>query len=220
MKKLIFILLVSLASKGFSQCTNVCVVGTVSVTGGGGGGGNRQSTQDSINHALYYSGVGQSTANLINTSNSNLGQIVGNTTGISFYRQSTVDSLLHLFYAGSTNLINEIDVYTVLSYSKLIDINNNTSFTGNNLLDGSGHKSLTDGSNQSVFLAANNESYLNNTKPIDTLFTNTNYANLVSALNAFYNNPYHLNSRILQESHTNAVVTATLTYYCVVRFKQ
>lgn len=32
MKKLIFIILISLASKGFSQCTKVCVVGTVTVS--------------------------------------------------------------------------------------------------------------------------------------------------------------------------------------------
>ena len=53
MKKLIFIILVSLGIKGFSQCQPVCIVGTptfaCSNCGGGGGGSLRQSTQDSIN---------------------------------------------------------------------------------------------------------------------------------------------------------------------------
>ena len=63
----------------------------------GGGGGCRtcynQETQDSIKNALYYSGVGSSIANLISENNSVLENIAGNTSAISHFRQTSLDSI-------------------------------------------------------------------------------------------------------------------------------
>ncbi len=186
-------------------------------TGGGGGGGSslRQSTLDSINKASYYSGIGSSQANLISENNAVM-------TSVLDAINNSLDSLNSLIKNtqavghGITDYFRS-DVSTN-AYSIMPFINQYTQATSANTgeIDGAVYDYLI----HSVFKNLAGQSYLENTSPVDTLLTETSYATLVADLNTFYSNPYHANSRILQESHTNAIVGATLTYYCVIRFKQ
>lgn len=216
-----------LSNNDFKQLACILTKDTLKVKTIGGGTSNRQSTQDSIKKALYlpngvsivridslialtlngYSGVIQPKKNSIRYYDS---LIVNNTDSIKKLLKNS--DIGYGVTIGS--ICNFIATYTGDTWQQLISANlnldailteaNTTNAQLNNLLS---------------YVQSNGNGYLDNVRPIDTLLTNTSYSSLVNDLNAFYQNPFHGFSNILQESHSNALVGATLTYYCVIRYK-
>jgi hypothetical protein len=212
---------------------------------GGGGTSLRQSTLDSIKDASYYSGIGSSQANLISAQGAILNSVLMASLQ-SLDSLKVINEALH--YGGDIAFINTegnnntnacaislsvlqsciggysnsfIGRHGAQNTTKSVfwDAKDSCVFTDNNLV--SVFKTSYGNSELDTLriLALALNSYADNTKPSDTLLTSTSYTSLVSDLNTFYSNPGHQAYKILQESHSNAVVGSTLTFYCVIRYK-
>jgi|GEM_PF-5927918 hypothetical protein len=244
LKNIFFGLLITLSIHGFAQCTPVCIEGatnfTVTPTGTNTVYVTPSPAIDSminflklIKAASYYTGIGSSQANLLSIANTIATDIDGNTNLIQFLlRNDTARKLSTVSNNQIQDGVYGSNYWRALIYvpdisDKLRNAFTNTSYfycnySGTPFTSPSLNSFGFDTISGHHYSSANSEyvtsKYVANTTVSDTLITSvTTMSDLVTAVNLFY--AEHPNRSIKDVSYTNAIVTATLTYFAVIRYK-